>query len=217
MLTQYLQFLLGFTPLETGVRVLPIAAAMLIGALAAPRLITALHLKRTVLVGLAQVTIGFGWMATTTTESTFAYLLPGAVLFGLGAGVLVPAATQAVMDALPPDAMGAGSATNTANMQVGSALGVAVIGSILSARYRGVLTSNEIWDQLGQWQETALQSVAGALQAAGQLPAELGARLEDLAQLGFISGMQLSLAASAASVLIALIAVAVLYPRDRLL
>ena len=217
VLTQYLQFLLGFTPLETGVRVLPIAAAMLIGALAAPRLITALHLKRTVLVGLAQVTIGFGWMATTTTESTFAYLLPGAVLFGLGAGVLVPAATQAVMDALPPDAMGAGSATNTANMQVGSALGVAVIGSILSARYRGVLTSNEIWDQLGQWQETALQSVAGALQAAGQVPADLGARLEDLAQLGFISGMQLSLAASAASVLIALIAVAVLYPHDRLL
>ena len=92
-----------------------------------------------------------------------------------------------------------------------------MIGSILSARYRGVLTSNEIWDQLGQWQETALQSVAGALQAAGQLPADLGARLEDLAQLGFISGMQLSLAASAASVLIALIAVAVLYPRDRLL
>ena len=53
--------------------------------------------------------------------------------------------------------------------------------------------------------------------AAGQLPADLGARLEDLAQLGFISGMQLSLAASAASVLIALIAVAVLYPHDRLL
>lgn len=217
VLTQYLQFSLAFTPLETGVRVLPIAAAMLIGAVAAPRLIHTLQLKRTVVVGLTVVTIGFGWMATMTTESTFANLLPGALLFGLGAGVLVPAATQAVMDALPPDAMGAGSATNTAHMQVGSALGVAVIGSIMSARYRGVLTSSEIWEQLGTWQETALQSVAGATHAAGQLSADLAVRLEELAQLGFISGMRLSLAASAAAVLIALIAVAVLYPRDRLL
>ena len=217
VLTQYLQFSLAFTPLETGVRVLPIAAAMLIGAVAAPRLIHTLQLKRTVVVGLTVVAIGFGWMATMTTESTFANLLPGALLFGLGAGVLVPAATQAVMDALPPDAMGAGSATNTAHMQVGSALGVAVIGSIMSARYRGVLTSSEIWEQLGTWQETALQSVAGATHAAGQLSADLAVRLEELAQLGFISGMRLSLAASAAAVLIALIAVAVLYPRDRLL
>lgn len=217
VLTQYLQFSLAFTPLETGVRVLPIAAAMLIGAVAAPRLIHTLQLKRTVVVGLTVVTIGFGWMATMTTESTFANLLPGALLFGLGAGVLVPAATQAVMDALPPDAMGAGSATNTAHMQVGSALGVAVIGSIMSARYRGVLTSSEIWEQLGTWQETALQSVAGATHAAGQLSADLAVRLEELAQLGFISGMRLSLAASATAVLIALIAVAVLYPRDRLL
>lgn len=217
VLTQYLQFSLAFTPLETGVRVLPIAAAMLIGAVAAPRLIHTLQLKRTVVVGLTVVTIGFGWMATMTTESTFANLLPGALLFGLGAGVLVPAATQAVMDALPPDAMGAGSATNTAHMQVGSALGVAVIGSIMSARYRGVLTSSEIWEQLGTWQETALQSVAGATRAAGQLSADLAVRLEELAQLGFISGMRLSLAASATAVLIALIAVAVLYPRDRLL
>ncbi|MDI9627885.1 MAG: DHA2 family efflux MFS transporter permease subunit [Acidobacteriota bacterium] len=217
VLTQYLQFSLAFTPLETGVRVLPIAAAMLIGAVAAPRLIHTLQLKRTVVVGLTVVAIGFGWMATMTTESTFANLLPGALLFGLGAGVLVPAATQAVMDALPPDAMGAGSATNTAHMQVGSALGVAVIGSIMSARYRGVLTSSEIWEQLGTWQETALQSVAGATHAAGQLSADLAVRLEELAQLGFISGMRLSLAASATAVLIALIAVAVLYPRDRLL
>jgi len=87
----------------------------------------------------------------------------------------------------------------------------------MSARYRGVLTSSEIWEQLGTWQETALQSVAGATHAAGQLSADLAVRLEELAQLGFISGMRLSLAASAAAVLIALIAVAVLYPRDRLL
>lgn len=215
VLTQYLQFSLGYTPLQTGIRVLPIAAAMLLGAIAAPRFIENLQLKRTVLFGLAVVVVGFGWLASTTTDSTFAHLLPGALLFGLGAGVLVPAATQAVMDALPADATGVGSATNTALMQVGSALGVAVIGSIMAARYRGVLTGSSLWPALGEWQETVLQSVAGALRAAEQLPADLAAELTQLAQQGFVAGMRLSLLASATSVLVALIAVTIFYPRDR--
>ncbi len=217
VLTQYLQFLLGFTPLQTGVRVLPLAAAMLLGALTAPRLIGSLQLKLTVLIGLGLLAGGFTWMATMTVESNFGNLLPGALLFGLGTGVLVPAATQAVMDALPPDAAGIGSATNTAHMQVGSALGVAVIGSIMAARYRGVLTGSDIWDQLGQWQSAVLQSFDGALRAAGQLSTELGNALVEAARLGFIEGMRLSLLASAGSVVVALVAVAVLYPRDRLL
>lgn len=215
VLTQYLQFSLGFTPLQTGVRVLPVAAAMLAGALSAPRFIEYLQLKRTVLIGLGLLAIGFGSMATTSTSSTFAHLLPGVLLFGLGAGLLVPAATQAVMDALPVDATGAGSATNTALMQVGSALGVAVIGSILAARYRGVLVASPIWDELGSWQTVALESVAGAQRAAEALPTELASRLTELALNGFVAGMRLSLLASGASVLAALIAVAVLYPSDR--
>ncbi len=214
VLTQYLQFSLAFTPLETGWRVLPMAAAMLLGALAAPRFIEYLQLKRTVLVGLALVAAGFAWMASTSITSTFGHLLPGMLLFGLGAGLLVPAATQAVMDALPPDATGAGSATNTAFMQVGSALGVAVIGSILAARYRGVLTASTIWPQLGQWQGTALESMAGALRAAAALPAELGAQLTELANQGFIAGLRASLLTSAAAVLAALLAVAILYPKE---
>lgn len=214
VLTQYLQFNLGYTPLQTGIRVLPIAAAMLLGALSAPRFIEYLHLKRTVLFGLAVVVVGFVWLATTTTESTFGHLLPGALLFGLGAGLLVPAATQAVMDALPPDATGVGSATNTALMQVGSALGVAVIGSVLAARYRGVLTASDIWPLLGERQSEVLDSVAAAIRVAGELAEDLGQRLIALAEAGFVEGMRVSLLASAASVLLALIAVAWFYPRD---
>lgn len=214
VLTQYLQFLLEYTPLETGVRVLPIAVAMLVGALVAPRLIDVFMLKRTVLLGLGLVAVGFGWLATTTTASAYGHLLVGALFFGLGAGVLVPAATQAVMDALPVDATGAGSATNTALMQVGSALGVAVIGSILAARYRGVIMASEIWAQLGDWQTVAVESVAGAMRAAQSLPADAATTLTGLAHQGFVAGMQLSLAVSAASVLAAVIMVGVLYPRE---
>ena len=144
VLTQYLQFILDYTPMQTGIRVLPIAVAMLVGAVSAPRFIDLVQLKVTVLIGLLCVGIGYGWLATTSDSSAFGHLLPGVVLFGLGAGLLVPAATQAVMDALPPDATGAGSATNTALMQVGSALGVAVIGALLAARYRGVMMSSSM-------------------------------------------------------------------------
>lgn len=215
VLTQYLQYSLRFTPLQTGLRILPIAAAMLLGALSAPRLIDHLRLKRTVLFGLGCVAAGFGWLATATTESTFGQVLPGALLFGLGAGLLVPAATQAVMDSLPADAAGTGSATNTALMQVGSALGVAVIGSLLAARYRHIMMTSPLWPQLGQWQSAALESVAGALRAARQLPAELANQLSALAVHGFVAGMRLALLTSAASVLLAAGIVAISYPRDR--
>lgn len=214
VLTQYLQFSLEYTPLETGVRVLPIAAAMLAGALAAPRLIDWLALKITVLIGLGLVVAGFAWLATTNTSSTFTHTLFGAMAFGLGAGLLVPAATQAVMDALPTDATGAGSATNTALMQVGSALGVAVIGSILAARYRHTVTNDQLWPQLGEWQEAVVESAAGALRAAEALPQHAEA-LRDLADRAFVAGMQSSLLVSAISVLLALVAVMIAYPADR--
>ncbi|GAA2183923.1 MFS transporter [Brooklawnia cerclae] len=215
VLTQYLQFSLNYSPLETGVRILPVAAAMFGGAMAAPHLMQHILLKRTVLVGLGSVVAGFGWLSATTTQTTFTQLLPGALLFGLGAGLLVPAATQAVMDSLPPDASGVGSATNTALMQVGSALGVAVIGALLSARYRDVVESSDVFGQLGQWQHDVLQSMAAAIKAIPNLPADVGSRLDGVVQSAFIEGMRLSLMASTLAVFLALVAVAVLYPRDR--
>ncbi len=215
VLTQYLQFILGLTPMQTGIRVLPVAVAMLIGAVSAPHFIHYLQLKRTVLIGLVCIGLGYAWMATTTDGGTFVRLLPGLLLFGIGAGLLVPAATQAVMDALPADAAGAGSATNTALMQVGSALGVAVIGSLLAARYRAVLTSSPIWGQLGDLQSTALDSVAGAARAAKQLAADLGHQLTELADQAFVSGMEVSMLVCAISVGLSAIAVFFLYPSDR--
>lgn len=216
VVTQHLQFSLGYSPLQTGIRIVPLGAALLLGSVTASRLAHLVGLKRTVLLGLALVVAGFGWLASTNAASTFAHLLVGALLFGLGAGLLVPAATQAVMDSLPSDASGAGSATNTAIMQVGSALGVAIIGAILAARYRHVLMASEIWVDLGPWQSTVLDSVAGALRAAEQLPNPQAARLIEVAHQGFLSGMRVSLLASAISVLVPLVVVAVFYPRDRL-
>lgn len=85
---------------------------------------------------------------------TYLQMLPGAMFFGLGAGLLMPAATQAVMDSLPSESEGAGSATNSALMQVGSAMGVAITGSLLAWRYREVMSA----DAAGQGPGRALHS-----------------------------------------------------------
>ena len=79
VLTQYLQFILDYTPMQTGIRVLPIAVAMLVGAVSAPRFIDLVQLKVTVLIGLLCVGIGYGWLATTSDSSAFGHLLPGVV------------------------------------------------------------------------------------------------------------------------------------------
>lgn len=216
VVTQHLQVVLHFTPLETGVRVLPIAAAVLAGSVAAAHFIQRWGLKVTVLIGLALVGGGFAWMATTTVDHDFWHLLPGAIGFGLGAGLLVPAATQAVMDSLPQDATGAGSATNTALMQVGSALGVAVVGSVLASKYRGSLDSAGVLAKLTPDQAAvSSESVQAATKLAEQLPESQGAELIRAATTAFVEGMQVGLVVCAASVFAALIAVAALYPSDR--
>lgn len=214
ILTQYLQFSLGYSPLASGLRVLPMAAALGLGALCAPRMIQHLAIKNTVLVGLAAVGLGLAWMGLADVNWTYDMLLPGALLFGFGAGVLNPAATQAVMDALPPASAGVGSATNTAMIQMGSALGVAITGSLLATRYRDVLTSSPVFTQIGTWQRTALDSIAGALRAASELSKPLADQLVILAQRGFVAGMRLGMMSAALAVLVAGTITFLQYPSD---
>ena len=213
VLTQYLQFVLQYGPWATGIRVIPVALAMLAGALSATWVLHRVGLKPLLVGGLVAITAGFGWLATTTFTSTYLSLLPGAVVFGLAAGLLTPAATQAVMDSLPADASGVGSATQSALMQVGSALGVALIGSLLAARYRGFLQTNPAVTGLDAGlRQRVLASTADALDVAAKLPGGTGPALTQAVQRGFIHGMQAGLGVAAAVVLAAAITVMIFFP-----
>ncbi|SER95811.1 MFS transporter, DHA2 family, multidrug resistance protein [Propionibacterium cyclohexanicum] len=213
VLTQLLQYVLGFTPWQSGLAIMPVALTMLIGAVIAPKALRALGIKRAVLGGLLLVTLGFAWLAATPNEESFAQLLPGALFFGLGAGVLMPAATQAVMDSLPSESEGAGSATNSALMQVGSAMGVAIIGSLLAARYRGAMQTEPLVAALDpQTRDGVLASVAQAVDLT------LDPRYADLLPLvkqSFVSGMRIGLGASAVAVAAATVAVIVFFPSEQ--
>ncbi len=133
--TQYLQFILGYSPLGAGLRTVPFAAAMMVAAPTSSKIVELLGTKRTVMMGM--VTFGAGLLvaSTCTVGSGYPRIGLAMVLLGLGLGMSAPPATESVMGSLPPDRAGVGSAVNDTTREVGGALGVAIVGSLMSSIY----------------------------------------------------------------------------------
>ena len=211
VLTQYLQFSLGYSALQAGIRVLPAAGAIAVIAPFSTLLVRAIGTKLTVAAGLLVIAGGLWQVSTASVATTYAGILPGMVLLGVGAGLVIPSATESVMGSLPGEHTGVGSATNGAFLQVGGALGVAVIGSLLNTRYQDQMTSAlASYHVPHAVMQTILGSLGGALAVADRLGGVLGAELAHLARSAFVSGMDLGLATgacvAAAGCLIALLA-----------
>jgi EmrB/QacA subfamily drug resistance transporter len=215
VLTQFLQFVLGYTPLEAGIRVLPAAGAIAVVAPLSTLLVRAAGTKITAAAGLLIVAGGLWQLSTASATTTFTGILPGLILLGVGAGLVIPSATESVMGSLPSGHTGVGSATNGAFLQTGGALGVAVIGSLVNTRYQDYITSALApylahHPGLHLFMETILGSVGAALAVAAHVGGFLGAELSHLAGSAFASGMDLGLATgacvAAAGCLIALLA-----------
>jgi EmrB/QacA subfamily drug resistance transporter len=211
VLTQYLQFSLGYSALQAGIRVLPAAGAIAVIAPFSTVLVRVIGTKLTVAAGLL-VTAGGLWQVSAASAATaYTGVLPGMILLGVGAGLAIPSATESVMGSLPGGHTGVGSATNGTFLQMGGALGVAVIGSLLNTRYQDRMTSALVPYHVPQSvMQTILGSLGGALGVAGRVGGMLGAELGHLARSAFVSGMDLGLVTgacvAAAGCLIALIA-----------
>ena len=194
VLTQFLQFQLGYTPLQAGLRVLPAAGAIAVVAPLSTVLVRRLGTKLTVTAGLLVAAAGLWQISAASVGTTYADAVPGMVMLGVGAGLTMPPSTGSVMGSLPAAHTGVGSATNGAFMQVGGALGVAVIGSLLSTRYQDRLThALAPYRVPHSIQETILGSLGSALGLARQLGGVTGQLLAQFARSAFISGMDLGL------------------------
>jgi EmrB/QacA subfamily drug resistance transporter len=136
---QYLQVVLGYTPLVAGVAIVPAAAAMLLGTGAGAHL-AAMHGARVaVTAGTLLATAGIAVQAAFADGSSYLPTGIGLFLFGLGAGMAMPAATEVIMAGLPPSRAGVGSAVNDTVREFGGALGVAVIGSVAATSYASTM------------------------------------------------------------------------------
>ena len=140
LLTQFLQFQLGYTPLQAGVRVLPLAAGIAIVAPLSTAAVRVAGAKLTVSAGLLLIAGGLWQISATSVSTGYMGTLAGMILIGIGTGMVLPSATESVMGSLPSGDTGVGSATNSTFLQIGGALGVAVIGSLLTTRFQDRMT-----------------------------------------------------------------------------
>jgi EmrB/QacA subfamily drug resistance transporter len=194
--TQVLQFDLGYSPLQAGLRILPIAILLVVSAPLSPVLARLVGVRMTVASALAAIAAGLCWNAAASTAgATYLSFIPGMLLVGLGAGLLLPTATNSVVGAVPRGDSGVGSASNAVALQVGGALGVAVIGSVLSTRYRDHMTAALSGHLVP---ETALHailgSLGGALAVASKLGGAAGAELTQAARAGFMDANAVAIA-----------------------
>jgi EmrB/QacA subfamily drug resistance transporter len=204
LMTQYLQTVLGYSALGAGVRLLPMSIVMITTATMAPRIVE--HLGTKVVVGTGLVLAATGLVATSMVpvSNGYAHLIVAMSVLSFGMGLTMAPATESIMGSLPPSKAGVGSAMNDTTRQVGGALGVAIIGSVLSSVYRPGIGSK--LTALGAPQaaiDIARDSVGGAVQAAARLPEPLRDAVTSAAKHEFVDGLQLALLAGAVVVVAA--------------
>jgi hypothetical protein len=214
LVTQLLQFSFGFSALEAGLLMLPTSVGLIAGA-ALSRVVGARAGTRVPAAGgLVGVAAGMAAVALSARPGgTYLDQLPGLVLIGAGTGLFLPACTSAVLATLPPRQAGVGSAVNSTAQQVGGAVGVAVLGSVLAARYRHAMGVALAAHSLPASARTVvLGSVGGALGVAAGVGGDTGDQLAAAARAAFLSGYRSSALVGAAVTVAAGVLVLLAYP-----
>jgi EmrB/QacA subfamily drug resistance transporter len=196
---QYLQLVRGDSALSAALQVLPLAGAMIPISRLAPRLAARYGSRNVCATGLALVAVGLAIVAQLGTNTPYWLMATGLVVLGVGMGAAMTPATSAITGALPPAQQGVGSALNDLSREVGGAIGIAVIGSILAATYSSHLNVSGLPGRIAAQAKSSYPIAAG-------LPAPIPAR----ANTAFISAMHISLLTAAGAALLAAGGVAIL-------
>jgi EmrB/QacA subfamily drug resistance transporter len=205
LLTQYFQFILGYSPLKAGVMIIPTAVGMMTGSPTAPRLVERFGTKWVVVIGLGLVTASTACYASNTLMSSVPIGLFVRLLIGIGFGVTTAPVTESIMGSLPPSRAGVGSAVNDTTRQTGGALGVAVIGSLFAARYHTAIGKLAFLPP--NIAVHARESIGNSLQDAASLARQQPAvarHLVVVADHAYLSSMRVTYTVSVAIVLAAI-------------
>jgi len=200
LMTQYWQLVHGYSPLQAGIRLLPYAATMMIVAPLSARFVERLGTKQVVMTGLGLVVTGMLALSTIAADSPYPIVIAYFMVMAAGMGMTMAPATEAVMGSLPRAKAGIGSAINDTTRQVGGALGVAVIGTIVSSVYSArIVDLGGVFglapDQLAQ----AESSLGGAQGLAVSLGDQAGA-FATAAGDGFVDALSIGLRIAAFAV-----------------
>jgi hypothetical protein len=168
LITQYFQFFKGYGPLSTGVRLLPVAISVAVTSVLGTKLAVRFGTKQVVTAGLFISAAFFGWVSTVSVGTSYLVLAGQMVLGGSSVGLVSAPATEAIMGVVPLAKAGVGSAVNDATRLLGSALGVAVIGSVYASLYQTRLAERLPGELAPRLAHTAHESVGGALALANR-------------------------------------------------
>jgi EmrB/QacA subfamily drug resistance transporter len=201
LLTEYLQFTLGYSPLRAGLCLLPWAAVMMVTSASSSRIVERFGTKRTVATGLATVGVALVLFTGVPVHGHFLNdVVWRMMLMAGGMGLVMAPATESIMGSLPRAKAGVGSAVNDTTRQVGGALGVAIIGSVLASVYQGRVASaiagrglpRPVADQVGS-------SLGGAIAVAQTVGGPTGALIEASAKSAFVAGFHEAVLVGAAA------------------
>jgi EmrB/QacA subfamily drug resistance transporter len=192
LVTQYFQFVKGYGPLSTGVRLLPVASCVAISSILGTKLAVRAGTKLVVASGLFSMAAFYVWVATAAASTSYGTIAAQMVVLGTGMGLTSAPATEAIMGVVPKAKAGVGSAVNDATRLLGGTLGVAVIGSVYASLYANRLASALPAQLPGKVTRTAHESIGAALTAAGKLihagHPELAAVVHNAASSAFFDG-----------------------------
>lgn len=191
LIIQFMQMLQGWGPLETGVRILPVALSIAVGSVLGTQLaVSRIGTKAIVFLGLVMMAASFAWIATIDLSVDYSVIAAQMVLLGGGLGLTTAPATDSIMGVVRPEQAGAGSAVNDATRQIGGTLGVAVIGSVFSTLYIRQLGDSAVLQALPeQARSVAEEGLAQGLAVAAQSPGPVAGLVRSTVHDAFLSGM----------------------------
>ncbi len=211
LIVQYFQFAQGLTPLQAAVRTLPLTGTFFVFAPLSVNLARRFGARVTIPGGLVLASIGLALMGTIDADTAYGIVVIPIIIMGAGMATLMPPASEGIVSSLPQDKAGVGSAVNDTTREVGGAIGIAIMGSLLAVGYRSGL--GDATEGLSpEAAEQAEDSIGFALAVAANQPAEQAEKLVAAATTAFTDGMSLAFFSAAGLIIVTAGIVAKFYP-----
>jgi DHA2 family multidrug resistance protein-like MFS transporter len=197
-IAQYLQLVLGLSPLQAGLWTLPSMLAFVVGSMVVPVIARHVRVAHVMVAGLVLAAIGFAVLTQIDRGSGLAAIVVGSLIYSLGLSPVVILATDVIVGSAPVERAGAASAISETSSELGGALGIAILGSIGAAVYRVAMSGGISASLPSEAGEAARGTLGGAVAVAEQLPAYLASTLLASARDSFTQAFVLTAVISAA-------------------
>ena len=214
LVSQYLQLVVGLSPLHAGMALLPATIAGTLGTIAAPLLVKRIAVGYVMPAGMILSTAGMALIAMMNASSGIGLLVAAYVMMGFGVNVAITLTTDTIMGVAPPERAGAASGISETAAELGGALGIALLGSVSTAYYRGAMGAGIPSMIPTGVAIDARATIGGAVVSAATLGGERGAELVRIAREAFTQSLSIVAMISAALVLItSAVTIRILRPR----